>query len=103
MSHDQNFKNLILDCPHQALAFFAVTEADAVGTARITPVRQEQFQERLGECFCEEEESDACRFSSRPKGTPKRTQAALPRLAMSNFPARGALPGRVWRGSESAK
>jgi len=27
MSHDQNFKNLILDYPHQALAFFAAEEA----------------------------------------------------------------------------
>ncbi|WP_089729203.1 hypothetical protein [Candidatus Thiosymbion oneisti] len=39
--HDQNFKNLILDYPHQALAFFAADEAAAIGTARITPVRQE--------------------------------------------------------------
>jgi len=41
MNHDQNFKNLILDYPRQALAFFAADEADAVGAARITPVRQE--------------------------------------------------------------
>ena len=26
-SHDQNFKNLIIDYPRQALAFFAPTEA----------------------------------------------------------------------------
>ncbi len=84
MSHDQNFKNLILDHPHQALAFFAAAEADAVGTAHITPMRQEQLQERLGERFREldvpllvewpdgrrealafvlEEESDTRRFS----------------------------------------
>ncbi|WP_089726633.1 DUF4351 domain-containing protein [Candidatus Thiosymbion oneisti] len=84
MSHDQNFKNLILDYPHLALAFFAATEADGIDAARITPVRQEQFQERLGERFREldvpllvewpngrrealafvlEEESDARRFS----------------------------------------
>ena len=84
MSHDQNFKNLLLDHPHQAVAFFAATEAAAIGTARITPVRQEQLQERLGERFREldvplsvewpdgqrealvfvlEEESDARRFS----------------------------------------
>jgi len=53
MSYDQNFKNLILDHPHQALAFFAATEAAAIGVARITPVRQEQLQERLGERFRE--------------------------------------------------
>ncbi len=27
MSHDQNFKNLILDYPREALAFFAEAEA----------------------------------------------------------------------------
>jgi len=48
MSHDQNFKNLILDHPRQALAFFAATEADKISAARITPLRQEQLQERLG-------------------------------------------------------
>jgi len=84
MSHDQNFKNLILDYPHQELAFFAAAEADTVGAAQITPVRQEQLQARLGERFREldvpllvqwpdgrreallfvlEEESDARRFS----------------------------------------
>jgi hypothetical protein len=85
MSHDQNFKNLILDYPREALALFAATEAAGVSAqARITPVRQEQLQERLGERFREldvpllvewpngereailfvlEEESDARRFS----------------------------------------
>jgi len=54
MSHDQNFKNLILDYPEQALAFFAAEEAPALGGgARITPLRQEQLQERLGERFRE--------------------------------------------------
>jgi len=41
MSQDQNFKNLLLDCPRQALAFFTAAEADAMGGARITPMRQE--------------------------------------------------------------
>jgi len=27
MDHDQNYKNLILDYPHEAIAFFAATEA----------------------------------------------------------------------------
>ena len=54
MTHDQNFKNLILDYPRQALAFFAEAEAlDLPSEVRITPVRQEQLQERLGERFCE--------------------------------------------------
>ena len=54
MSHDQNFKNLILDYPHQAIAFFAAAEAQAVDAgARIVPIREEQLQERLGERFCE--------------------------------------------------
>jgi len=41
MSHDQNFKNLILDYPRQALAFFAVEEAaDHLPGAEIFPARQ---------------------------------------------------------------
>lgn len=85
MSHDQNFKNLILDYPLQALAFFAPEEAaDILAGAEVVPVRQEQLQERLGERFREldvpllvqwpdgrregllfviEEESDPRRFS----------------------------------------
>jgi hypothetical protein len=54
MSHDQNFKNLILDYPRQAIAFFAAAEAQAVDAgARIVPIREEQLQERLGERFRE--------------------------------------------------
>jgi hypothetical protein len=85
MSHDQNFKNLILDYPRQALAFLAEAEARRITPeVRITPIRQEQLQERLGERFREldvpllvewptgeraallfviEEESDPRRFS----------------------------------------
>ncbi|MFB4202423.1 hypothetical protein KBTX_02528 [wastewater metagenome] len=54
MNHDQNFKNLILDYPLQALRFFAAEEAAAVDEgARVVPIRQEQLQERLGERFRE--------------------------------------------------
>lgn len=85
VSHDQNFKNLILDYPHQALAFFAPSEAqDIDDSVRITPIRQEQLKNRLGDRFHEldvpllvewpdgrreallfivEEESDPARFS----------------------------------------
>lgn len=85
MDHDQNFKNLILDYPREALEFFAAAEARGLDEgARITPVRQEQLKERLGERFREldvpllvewpdgrreavlfvlEEESEAGRFS----------------------------------------
>ena len=85
MSHDQNFKNLILDYPLQSLRFFAAAEAgDWLAGAKVVPVRQEQLQERLGERFREldvpllvewpdgrreallfvlEEESDPSRFS----------------------------------------
>jgi Domain of unknown function (DUF4351) len=86
MTHDQNFKNLILDYPQQALAFFAAEEARGIVDveARIVPVRQEQLKERLGDRFREldvpllvewpdgrreavlfviEEESDPSRFS----------------------------------------
>ena len=85
VSHDQNFKNLILDYPRHALAFFAAEEAPAPeDDVRIVPVRQEQLQERLGQRYREldtpllvewadgrreavlfalEEESDGRRFS----------------------------------------
>jgi len=54
MSHDQNFKNLILDYPREAVRFFAQEEAVGVdGMARVVPIRQEQLQERLGERFRE--------------------------------------------------
>ena len=54
MGHDQNFKNLILDYPHQALAFFAAEEATGImAGAEVLPVRQEQLEERLGERFRE--------------------------------------------------
>ena len=52
VSHDQNFKNLIVDYPRDALAFFAAEEAPVPGDdVHIVPVRQEQLQERLGDRF----------------------------------------------------
>ena len=54
VSHDQNFRNLILDYPRDALAFFAAGEAPLPeDKVRIIPARQEQLQERLGEHFRE--------------------------------------------------
>ena len=86
VSHDQNFKNLIVDYPNDALAFFAPGEAPAPeDDVRIFPARQEQLQERLGDryraldtplrvewrdgrreavVFALEEESDSRRFST---------------------------------------
>ena len=85
VSHDQNFKNLIVDYPREALDFFAAQEAPlAHDAARVVPVREEQLQERLGGryrrldvpllaewddgrreaiLFVVEEESDGRRFS----------------------------------------
>jgi hypothetical protein len=52
MDHDQNFKNLILDYPRQALALFAEAEAGALSEdVRITPIRQEQLKEVGGQCL----------------------------------------------------
>ncbi len=87
VSHDQNFKNLIVDYPRDALAFFAPEEAPAPeDDVRILPLRQEQGKERLGDryreldtpllvkwadgrrdaiVFAVEEESDWRRFSPR--------------------------------------
>ena len=48
VSHDQNFKNLIVDYPREALAFFAAEEAPAPeDNVHIVPLRQEQLKERL--------------------------------------------------------
>ncbi|MDO4233198.1 MAG: DUF4351 domain-containing protein, partial [Lautropia sp.] len=85
ISHDQNFKNLILDYPREALLFYAEAEAKKIDpSARITPIRQEQLKDRLGDRFFEldvpllvewpdgsreaiifviEEETDPARFS----------------------------------------
>ena len=85
VSHDQNFKNLILDYPRHALEFFAAEEAPGPDDdVDIVPVRQEQLQPRLGRRYHEldvplrvewadgrrevvlfalEEESDGRRFS----------------------------------------
>ena len=52
VSHDQNFKNLIVEYPRQALAFFAPDEApERDDEASFVPVRQEQLKERLGGRF----------------------------------------------------
>ncbi|MEA3643228.1 MAG: hypothetical protein VBE63_25305 [Lamprobacter sp.] len=54
-SHDQNFKNLILDYPRQAIELFAPDEAEELSApgVRYLPVREEQLKERLGERFRE--------------------------------------------------
>ncbi|MCZ0944650.1 MAG: DUF4351 domain-containing protein [Gammaproteobacteria bacterium] len=52
ISHDQNFKNLIVDYPRDALKFFAPDEAPEPGDAvRIVPVREELLKAHLGERF----------------------------------------------------
>lgn len=54
LSHDQNFKNLILDYSRQALELFAAAEAQHLDEqVRITPIRQEQLKNRLGDRFHE--------------------------------------------------
>ena len=54
VNHDQNFKNLILDYPRDALAFFAADEAPLPeDEVQIIPARQEQLQERLGNHYRE--------------------------------------------------
>ncbi|MYA17478.1 MAG: DUF4351 domain-containing protein [Gammaproteobacteria bacterium] len=52
VSHDQNFKNLIVEYPRQALEFFAPHEAPGSDDeASFVPVRQELLKERLGGRF----------------------------------------------------
>lgn len=53
-SHDQNFKNLIVDYPLQSLAFFAPAEAaDMPADPKVTFLRQELPKDRLGDRFFE--------------------------------------------------
>ena len=52
VSHDQNFKNLIVDYPEQSLAFLAPDEAPkAEDAVRIVPVREEQLKSDLRERY----------------------------------------------------
>lgn len=54
VSHDQNFKNLILDYPLQALQLFAPEEAAHLDeTVTFTPIREEQLKDRLSYRFLE--------------------------------------------------
>ena len=54
VSHDQNFKNLIVEYPRDALALFAADEAPGAEDAtKVIPLRQEQLKERLGDRFRE--------------------------------------------------
>ena len=49
MDHDQNFKNLILDFPQDALKLFAATEAEAIERgARIIPIYRYICSSRRG-------------------------------------------------------
>ena len=52
VSHDQNFKNMIVEYPRDALALFAADEAPGAEDAtKVIPLRQEQLKERLGDRF----------------------------------------------------
>lgn len=54
ITHDQNFKNLILDYPREALAFFAAQEAARLDPGvTIRPIRQELLKDRLSDRFFE--------------------------------------------------
>ena len=54
VSHDQNFKNLIIQYPRQALQFFAPAEAEGIDRrVKITPIRQEQLKPHLTDSFFE--------------------------------------------------
>ncbi|MCP4687705.1 MAG: hypothetical protein GY859_06625, partial [Desulfobacterales bacterium] len=54
MTHDQNFKNLILDYPRPVVEFYAAEEAENITSdARVIPVREEQLKDRLGDRFHE--------------------------------------------------
>ena len=50
MNHDQNFKNLIIDYPIDALRLFAPNESmDLSRAVSVTPIRQEQLKQHLSD------------------------------------------------------
>ncbi|MFT3803870.1 MAG: hypothetical protein QM766_21975 [Burkholderiaceae bacterium] len=126
ISHDQNFKNLILDYPRQALFFFAPQEAQGIDeSVVITPIRQEQLKNRLGDRFHEldvpllvewpdgrreallfvlEEESDPARFSIHRLVVYSATLAELYRttrvVPVVIFLRGGGIPRSLTLGSE---
>ena len=54
MDHDQNFKNLILDYPQDALEFFASKEAASLeGIVEVIPIRQQQLKSCLKDRYRE--------------------------------------------------
>lgn len=54
INHDHNFKNLILDYPRQALAFFAAEAVKRIDPdAEVIPIRQERLKNRLSDRFFE--------------------------------------------------
>ena len=53
-THDQNFKNLILDYPIEAIKFFAPQEAKHLEQpVKVIPLRQEQLKKQLGNRYRE--------------------------------------------------
>lgn len=86
VTHDQNFKNLIIDYPHESIQFFAADEAAEFDKqVRVTPVREQQLGEHFRELdvplllewpdgrraailFVFEEESDRQRQADRHSG-----------------------------------
>ncbi|ABM61566.1 hypothetical protein Hhal_0790 [Halorhodospira halophila SL1] len=64
--HDQDFKNLIVDYPREAIGFFAGQEAARVDeNARVLPIRQEQLKERLGHHYRELDDNEHKLFRQR--------------------------------------
>jgi hypothetical protein len=111
MDHDQNFKNLVLDYPREALAFCAEAEARAITPdVRITPVREEQLKERLGERFREQQYPDEVEimktFSERVRdegmqqGIQQGEAVSLLRLMHHKF---GEVPEKIRHRVESAE
>ena len=95
ISHDQNFKNLILDYPREALAFFAAGEAPSPeDDVRIVPVRQEQLQEVLGGRYRELDVPLLVEWTDGPPGGGAvRARGGVGRAAVLAAPVRTLLPG----------
>ena len=87
VSHDHNFKDLIVEYPRDALALFAADEAPQTeDAARITPVRQERLKERLGDRFRELDTPLLVEWADgRREGDPVRPRGRVPRAKILDF------------------
>lgn len=90
LSHDQNFENLILDYPVQALQFSVLAEAEDIDEqVSIEPIRHERLKDRLGNRFFEL--GAPLEVSGRDGRRGARNFSLCKEIPANVYPARGTL------------